>query len=274
MRMRSLIVTGLLLAASLQVAAVHAADLPDSHDLSALPRFPHAEIVDFKEAADQERIYPQGSIRRISNQLRFEQKIDAQGRQTSVTYLLPSGHSSGEAFDGARTALLDKGAVPLYWCQGRDCGSSSLWANSVFGNARLYGPDEQQAYLLVRLAEPQQDSLLALYAITRGNRRAYLHAEQLDAAAPLGEILPTPATLMRELKTSGELHLTGLPAAPTPAWATLLARSLNLDSTLRASLSGEGAEAWRQALVEQGVRAARLELGDAANDGLHLEWLR
>ncbi|OEC56850.1 DUF4892 domain-containing protein [Pseudomonas sp. ENNP23] len=260
---------GLALAAPLQ-----AADLPESHDLAALPRFPHAEIVDFKEAPDQERFYPQGPIRRISNQLRMEQRVDAQGRQTSVTYRLPSGHSSDEAFDLARVALMEKGAIPLYWCQGRDCGSSSLWANAVFGNARLYGPDGQQAYLLVRLAEPSQDSLLAVYAITRGNRRAYLHAEQLDAAAPLGELLPTPATLLRELKSSGELHLPTLPAVPSEAWATLLARGLNLDSTLRVSLGGAGAEAWREALVGQGVRAARLELGTSREAGLHLEWLR
>ncbi|MDG9784119.1 DUF4892 domain-containing protein [Metapseudomonas otitidis] len=260
---------GLALAAPLQ-----AADLPESHDLAALPRFPHAEIVDFKEAPDQERFYPQGSIRRISNQLRMEQRVDVQGRQTSVTYRLPSGHSSAEAFDRARVDLMEKGAIPLYWCQGRDCGSSSLWANTVFGNARLYGPDDQQAYLLVRLAEPSQDSLLAVYAITRGNRRAYLHAEQLDAAAPLGELLPTPGTLLRELKSSGELHLPTLPAVPSEAWATLLARGLNLDSTLRVSLGGAGAEAWREALVGQGVRAARLELGASREAGLHLEWLR
>ena len=54
----------------------------------------------------------------------------------------------------------------------------------------------------------------------------------------------------------------------------LLARCLNLDSTLRISLSGAGGEAWRQALVEQGVRAARLELGENTAEGLHLEWLR
>ncbi|MDT4850582.1 hypothetical protein FQZ97_847350 [compost metagenome] len=269
MRMRLTFLAGLLLAASAQ-----AADLPDSHDLAALPRFPHAEITDFSESADQERVYPQSSIRRISNRLRMERQVEAEGRQTSVTYRLPSGHSSGDAFDRARKDLLAGGAELLYWCQGRDCGSSSLWANAIFGNSKLYGPDEQQAYMLLRLAEPQQDSLLALYSITRGNRRAYLHAEQLDANAPLGEVLPTPDTLMRELKSSGELHLARLPAEPSAGWATLLARCLNLDSTLRISIKGPGAEAWREALVGQGVRASRLELEEGGESGLHLNLLR
>ncbi|AOE84759.1 DUF4892 domain-containing protein [Pseudomonas sp. TCU-HL1] len=267
--MRLTLLAGLLLAASVQ-----AADLPDSRDLTALPRFPHAEITDFRETPDQERVYPQSSIRRISNKLRMERKVDAEGRQTSVTYRLPADHSAFDAFDRARRELLDGGAELLYWCQGRDCGSSNLWANAIFGNAKLYGPDEQQAYLLLRLAAPRQDSLLALYSITRGNRRAYLHAEQLDAKAPLGELLPTPDTLMRELKSSGELHLARLPAEPSANWATLLARCLNLDSTLRISLAGAGAEAWREALVGQGVRAARLELGEDKAAGLHLNLLR
>ena len=267
--MRLTLLAGLLLAASAQ-----AADLPDSHDLAALPRIPHAEITDFRESPDQERVYPQSSIRRISNQLRMERKVDAEGHQTSVTYRLPTDHSSMDAFDRARKDLLDGGAELLYWCQGRDCGSSNLWANAVFGNSKLFGPDEQQAYLLLRLAEPRQDSLLALYSITRGNRRAYLHAEQLDANAPLGELLPTPDTLMRELKSSGELHLARLPEQPSDAWSTLLSRCLNLDSTLRISLSGAGAEAWREALIGQGVRAARLELGDGKEPGLHLNLLR
>ena len=70
--MRLTFLAGLLLAASAQ-----AADLPDSHDLAALPRFPHAEITDFRESPDQERVYPQSSIRRISNQLRMERKVEA-----------------------------------------------------------------------------------------------------------------------------------------------------------------------------------------------------
>lgn len=98
----------------------------------------------------------------------------AEGELTALTYRLPPEHSSQEAFAAARTALLKADATPLFWCERRDCGSSSLLANAVFGNAKLYGPDEQQAYLLVRLAAPQENSLVAVYSITRGNRRAYL----------------------------------------------------------------------------------------------------
>jgi predicted PurR-regulated permease PerM len=188
-----------LVVALLGSGGVLAADLPGSRDLDSLPRFPASTIVAYKESPSLERIYPQGSIRRISGRLRYEREILAQGRHAAVTYELPRTHSADQVFTSARESLLAQGAELLYWCQGRECGASSLWANSVFGNATLYGSDDQQAYALLRLAEPNHDSLLALYSITRGNRRAYLHAEQLDAEAPLGELLPTPATLLRQL---------------------------------------------------------------------------
>ncbi|MOA12675.1 hypothetical protein D3C78_1326890 [compost metagenome] len=173
----------------------------------------------------------------------------------------------------ARTALLEQGAQLLYWCEGRECGSSSLWANAIFANAKLYGPEERQSYMLLHLAAPRQDSLLALYGITRGNRRAYLHVEQLDANASLAEVLPGATTLLRQLREQGQLALPHL-GAPDAAWSELLARTLNLDSTLRVSLSGANAPAWRAALQEQGVRATRLELGEPSGSGLLLQPLR
>ena len=253
--------------------AVLAADLPGRRDLEVLPRFPASHIVAFEEAPDAERIYPQGSIRRISGRLRYEREILVQGQHSAVTYELPRTHSADQVFTAAREALLEQGAELLYWCQGRECGASSLWANAVFGNATLYGSDDQQAYALLRLAEPNHESLLTLYSITRGNRRAYLHVEQLDAAAPLGELLPTPATLLRQLRTDGVLKLPGEAKADS-AWVAVLARSLNLDSTLRVTLSGEQAEPWREALIEQSVREARLELGEGDADALSVRLLR
>lgn len=253
--------------------AALAADPPGSHDLEVLPRFPASHIVAFKQAPDAERIYPQGSIRRISGRLRYEREILTRGQHQAVTYELPRTHSADQVFTAARESLLKKGAELLYWCEGRECGASSLWANSVFGNSTLYGSDDQQSYALLRLAEPHHESLLALYSITRGNRRAYLHVEQMDADAPLGVLLPTPATLLRQLRSDGELKLP-VEAKADSAWVEVVARSLRLDSTLRVTLAGSQAEAWREALIEQRVREARLELGEIEGDTLNVRLLR
>ena len=99
------------------------------------------------------------------------------------------------------------------------------------------------------------------------------HAELLAANAPLPEVLPTPATLQRQLKGSGELRISQQ-VEPSTVWVELLARTLKLDSTLRISISGAQAEAWREALIEQRVRASRLELGEPDVSGVQLNVLR
>ncbi|BBP66374.1 hypothetical protein PHLH5_39150 [Pseudomonas sp. Cab53] len=122
---------------------------------------------------------------------------------TSVTYELPPEHSATQAFTAAREALQKQGAELLFWCQARDCGESSLWANEVFGNAKLYGADNGQAYLLLRLAPPADNTLIALYGITRGNRKAYLHVEQFAANAALGICCPLRRPCCASSRTPG-----------------------------------------------------------------------
>ncbi|MDH1100891.1 DUF4892 domain-containing protein [Pseudomonas mosselii] len=239
----------------------------------SLPVPPDARVVDQRPAVEQERVYPLGPLRKISGRLRVDDKVESRGEVSSVTYELPVERSAREAFTSAREALQQEGGYPLFWCQGRDCGEASLWANDVFANARLNGGDEQQAFILLRRSAEQADTLVALYSVTRGNRRAYLHVEEFVAGSPLGDLLPTAATVLRELRDTGKLDYPDL-AEPHAIWTTLLARSLNLDSTLRISLSGKGAEAWREQLVKAGVRSARLEVGDASTEGLHLELIR
>ena len=239
----------------------------------SLPVPVDAKVVDQRPAVEQERVYPMGPLRKISGRLRVDEKVESRGQVSSVTYELPVERTAREAFTSAREALQREGGYPLFWCQGRDCGEASLWANEVFANARLNGGDEQQAFILLRRSAEEADTLVSLYSVTRGNRRAYLHVEEFVAEQPLGELLPTPATVLRELRDTGKLDYPDL-AAPQPTWVALLGRSLNLDSTLRASLSGAQAEAWREQLVNAGVRSTRLEVGTAPTDGLHLELIR
>src|SRR5690606_17423571 len=143
----------------------------------------------------------------------------------------------------ARRDLLADGGELLFWCEGRECGSSSLWANAIFGKSMLYGPEGQQAYLLARLPDAD-DRLVALYGMTRGTGRPYLQVEQLVPEAPLGDLLPTAATLLRRLRDSGELRLPRLPDEPAADWAGLLANVMRLDSTIRVSLDGRAAVSW------------------------------
>jgi hypothetical protein len=269
--MRFLIFAACLLCAlQLHAAEEMGVDAPGSEDLALLPRPTHAQIVNYRRGPGIERIYPQGAIRTINNRMRMEQSLQVEGELIALTYRLPDRHPAMEAFNQARVALLDAGSEPLFWCEGRACGRNSLWANVIFENAQLTGSDDLQAYLLMRLAEPEDDRLLVLYAITRGNRRAYLHIEQMRPTEPLGELLPTPATLMRELRSSGELNLKQAPAEPDAAWADLLTQTLKLDTTLPVALSGPGAALWLQALIERGIRQRNLALGEKESAALQI----
>jgi len=268
--MRFLIFAACLLCAlQLHAAEEMGVDAPGSEDLALVPRPANAQIVNYRRGPDIERIYPQSSIRTINNRMRMDRSLRVKGELIALTYRLPDNRPAMEAFNQARLALLDAGSEPLFWCEGRACGRNSLWANVIFENAQLTGSDDLQAYLLMRLAEPGDDRLLVLYAITRGNRRGYLHIEQMRPTEPLGELLPTPATLMRELRSSGELKLKQAPAKPNDVWADLLTQTLKLDTTLPVALSGPGAALWLQALIERGIRQRNLTLGE--NDSAALQ---
>jgi hypothetical protein len=267
--MRGVWIAGMAMLAS----AASAADLPGSRDFDSLARYPQAQIVAFKEQQVLERTYPLDSIRRISGRLRMSAQVSASGQLTAVTYQLPEVHTGIEAFERSRSQLLEDGAELLFWCEGRDCGSSSLWANAVFERSTLYGPDARQAYLLARLPG-DSERLMALYGITRGNGRPYLQVEQFEPDEPLGVILPNPATLLRQLKSTGELWLPRLPAEPTAEWGALLANVLRLDSTARVTLEGKGAAAWHEALIHERIKARRLDPEVSDEDGLRIRLLR
>src|SRR3546814_12364927 len=78
---------------------------------------------------------------------------------------------------------------------------------------------------LLRLAPPADNTLIALYGITRGNRKAYLHVEQFEANASLGSLLPTSATLLRQLKDTGVLDLPRLVGEPDETWLRQIGRA-------------------------------------------------
>ena len=251
----------------LVAGAAHAAVQP--------PTPQDAKSVDQGSTTDQERMYPLGSLRKISGQLRMEDKIEARGNVSSETWELPAERRAEDAFKSAREALQADGGYPLFWCERQDCGDNSLWANDMFKLPRyLSGSDRDQFFILLRGSRDDSDTLVALYAITRGNKRAYLHVEQFAANAPLGELLPTPATVLRELRSNAKLDYPDLTAEPPAAWVNLLARSLNLDSSLRVVLTGDHAQAWLDQLSAAGVRSARLEVGSQAAGGLHVELIR
>lgn len=232
-----------------------------------LQGFPRAELVQLQEQSNADHGVVIGSIRRINNQLRAEREVRAVGELVRRTWEIPAGHPADEAFRHAKSQLLERPHRILFFCEGRECGSSSLWANQVLGNARLYGPEDNQSYLVLRIDE-QPQRFVALYAITRGNRRVYLHADEFVPQPPVDEdLLPTPATLLKLLNADGVLDLSGIalddPAAiQAQPWVELLVRMLRSDVRVRVRLDGAAAPSLREALQARGIHAQRLDIGE------------
>lgn len=257
---------------SLLAASAFGTDQGSSSDHAQLPRYPGAELVDSRVEARLEQRYPLAALRRLGGQLRYERELQVTGPGRTLLYALPRGEDHRGAFAHSREALRQAGFSLLYWCEGRECGSSALWANNVFENAALNGGDDQQAFALLRRSEAEQEQLIALYAVTRGNRKAYLLAQQVESSA-LGEQLPVAATVLRLLRAGESLNLPEVDAAEG-RWLKLLTQALNQDATLRVLMQGEGAQAWRDALAAAGVRAARLEAEELTGQTLSIARVR
>lgn len=250
-------------------AAAMAQHLPESQ----IPALTGASASSSASRTVSQHVLPLSKARRLSGQLAFEQTLEVSGELSTQTYALAPQQGSLEAFNQAVSALQDSQASLLYRCEGRDCGSSSLWANAVFNDAKLFGVDDQQGYALLRLnTEPEQ--LISLYAITRGNRRAYLHTQHIAPSQNLGMILPEAATLTYQLRSQARVQFAELTQEPDAQWVALLAASLKHQRTLRVAISGAHAALWRDALVAQGIAAGRLELDEAKDAGLTLTRIR
>ncbi len=246
----------------LSLALLLAAPLGAAEKLVIEP-FPRAEVARERVLENTEHTVVIGNIRRINNQLRAEREVQAVGELIRTSWRIPSGHGAREALVHAVAQLHQHPHTTLFFCEGRECGSSSLWANQVLDYSRLYGPEDNQMYLALRLDdEPQR--FISLYAITRGNQRVYLHMDQLTPEQPVTDTLyPTPATLGKILHAENELLLPEMEQAEqSGAWLDLVARMLRSDNRLRIQVDGAHAPEFVQGLLDRGINHQRLEIGE------------
>lgn len=169
------LLAGLILAGSVRAEP----DLAGSADYPLLKRFPLSWIEGFEQRETPEYRLTLSELKKVNNALVADRQQALSGKLTRITYRIPEPHRPEDAFDFFRRQIVDQSGEILFQCSGRDCGSSDLWANDLFGIARLYGLDRTQHYLAARLG----GDYLALYAVQRGNRRVYL---QLDVVSPQG----------------------------------------------------------------------------------------
>ena len=159
-------------------------DVPESFDVRGVDRFPRSWIVLF-EAAEESRPHEfiVGPVDKMGQEVRFEHAIRVEGEKIRVTYQIPPGFQLAEVLEHYEKQMRRTADKVLFRCHGPACGRSSIWANDVFGIRLMTAPNRNQYYLAATFTADGQQSLVAVYLVERGNKRIYVHVEQIVTGA-------------------------------------------------------------------------------------------
>lgn len=141
---------------------------------STVPLIPYrsAQAVSDEWSSASSHLVVLGSLEKVNRELEPEKSEIFYGRRYQETYYLPEARRTGQVFDHYRSQLESLGEI-LFECDGRTCGSSSYWANKVFGEAILYGPEQFQKYAIASRSDG--GGYVAVYVGERATRKIYVH---------------------------------------------------------------------------------------------------
>lgn len=177
-----------------------------------LDPFPQSQLISSEQRAEPDYRLMLSGIIKINGEVRADREQRIKAALSRMTWQLPSGYDSESGYSFLRAQLVNKGAQVLFECAERQCGPSNIWANDVFGQARLYGVDNTQYYAAFRLEQAH----VAVYAVRRGNGRVFLHLDVLENERQSG----IDASVL--LAQQGYVELPHWPESPDRAVAALL----------------------------------------------------
>lgn len=179
---RRALAAGALLCIGMATAPTAAqTDMAGAQDPAGIERFPRSWIVEYER---REGALPYGFVTAPVDKIRREARIQAvrvNGPLQRVTYRMPDDANLADVIDHYRRQVDAVSPGAVFTCEGPDCGRSTIWANDVFGVAKLSAPNRSQFYLGAPVNIGGASQLVAIYAVQRGNRRVYAH---VDLVAP------------------------------------------------------------------------------------------
>lgn len=183
---------------------------PASHGL--VEGFPDSILVSAEFEPDRNYRLILGRLQRSRGVVVPESEKRIRGDVNKLIFEIPREYSAEDVYGYFRSSFSDKGYDELFGCTGRDCGSSNYWANDIFRNRVLYGPERNQYFLNVRAhAEPAH---IALYVITRGNRRTYAYLEIVEPPGTSGPIQVVGEAFLTDIEEAGAIILSGISFSP------------------------------------------------------------
>lgn len=272
----SLTLPALVLAGSVQAQ-------PDSRTLGDHPlidRFPDSELEDIEVVEDSSYRLVLGTLQRNREEVVPENSLRLRGDVTKLTYQVSQQFSGEDVYEFFRQQMQEKNYEELFSCTGRACGSSNYWANDIFRNRILYGPERNQYFVAMQTTDSATSPAhISLYIITRANRRIYAYLEIVEENVSREVVAIASPELLESLNEQGSVVLPGVAFSSDteltdnstlmPA-LELLQSSPELNFYIVAHLGGDGdldtllarsmrrAETVRQQLIELGVQANRL----------------
>ena len=181
----------------------------ESRDHPLIERFAGSAIVGYSTEQDVNYQLVLGNMRRTTGQVVAERSQRLRGDLTRITYEAPQGFTGAEIAAFFQAQAEGKGYSELFRCTGRGCGNSNYWANDVFQDRSLYGPERNQHYLALQLkSEEASQSYAAVYVITRTNRRLLVRVDVLETVND--EDVPAAGISVEALLRNGALQIPGI----------------------------------------------------------------
>ena len=182
---------------------------PISHAL--VEGFPDSLLVSSEFEPDSVYRLILGRLQRSRGVVIPESEERIRGDISKLIFEISPEYSAQDVYGYFRSSFSEKGYDELFGCVGRECGSSNYWANDIFRNRVLYGPERNQYFLNVRAhnraAGPAH---ISLYVITRGNRRTYAYLEIVEPPGTSGPIPIIGKAFLSDIEEDGAISLNGI----------------------------------------------------------------
>ncbi len=113
-------------------------------DHPLLDGFPDSKIIEAEYTENVNHTFVLGRLQRSREQVVPEAADRVRGNVTKLLYEISQEFTGEEVYEFYREQMRNKSYTDLYSCEGRDCGSSNCWANDIFRNRILYGPERNR----------------------------------------------------------------------------------------------------------------------------------
>lgn len=173
-----------------------------------LASYPLAEQEMTKSSTESQHLLATGRIQNKNGEPFPETWLNLPGGTLNqAMYRIRSTRDTDDILEHYQKQLQQPGREILFECSGRECGSSSDWANRVFKVSTLYGVDRKQHYIAGRKEDGDWSDYISVYITERGTGRIYAYVQHYRVKAEEFDQKGVQKTLFQQLTETGWVRL-------------------------------------------------------------------